>query len=153
MSRECSQSPGAPADAIRVSHRLGRVWFAGRDRVAAPSPALAGSPWMQIGVVPLSDTDGVEGRLVVCDAELARHALAWRMDAPENRDNVFIRLARSIDLVERVDRVFGAQVSVILTGVVRDPLAAPRLEVRSIQVGDDSLGGAVRDGAIEALEL
>jgi len=108
---------------------------------------------MQIGVVPLSDTDGVEGRLVVCDAELARHALAWRMDAPENRDNVFIRLARSIDLVERVDRVFGAQVSVILTGVVRDPLAAPRLEVRSIQVGDDSLGGAVRDGAIEALEL
>ncbi|MEZ4315986.1 MAG: hypothetical protein R3F61_00710 [Myxococcota bacterium] len=144
---------GSPRDAIRVRHRLGAVWYAGRDRVLPPGPSLATAPWVQLGVVPESRTDGVEGRLVVCDAELARHALAWRLDAVENEDNVFVRLARALDLVSRVDGAFGPHTAVTVTGIVRNPLASPALTVRGVAIAGEILGGAVRDGAIEALGL
>ncbi|MCB9675929.1 MAG: hypothetical protein H6737_12475 [Alphaproteobacteria bacterium] len=144
---------GSPCDAIRVSHRLGAVWYAGRERVLPPEPSLASLPWVQIGVVPATATDGIEDRLVVCDAELARHALAWRIEAPENQDNVFVRLAVGLGLVERVEGAFGPDTAVFLTGVVRNPLSKPSLEVRGVMVGAESLGGHVRDGALEALGL
>jgi hypothetical protein len=146
--------PGrSPRDAIRVVHRLGAVWYVGRERLCPPVPTLASLPWVHLGVQPVSETDGVEDRLIVCDAELARHGLAWRIDAAANQDNVFVRLATALSLVDRVDGAFGPQADVRISGIVRNPLAQPQLEVREVRLDDRVLGGVVLDGVIEALGL
>ncbi len=149
-----ASGPGrSPSDAIRVAHRLGAVWYVGRERLVPPVPTLASQPWVHLGVQPASETDGVEDRLIVADAELARHGLAWRIDAPANQANVFVRLATASELVQRVDDAFGPDADLRIAGVIRNPLAQPVLEVREVRLDDRILGGVVLDGVFEALGL
>lgn len=106
---------------LRVSGALGTVWFAGRDRMLSAQPSTLEAPWCQLGVVPADRTDGVEDRLIVADATLARHHLAWRVDATANGGNVFLEAARRLDLVERVHAAFPGR-QVLIGGVLCDPL-------------------------------
>ena len=106
---------------LRVSNALGTVWYAGRDRMLAGLASGVDAPWCLLGVVPAEQTDGVEDRLIVADAELARHHLAWRVDAPANGGNVFLAIARELALVARVDLVFPGR-KVLISGFLVDPL-------------------------------
>ncbi|MCA9569291.1 MAG: hypothetical protein KC656_15690, partial [Myxococcales bacterium] len=115
---------GSPRDALPVAGRLGEVWYAGFRHTLAPQPSLASAPWCQIVAVPAGELDGVEDRLIVADAELSRHGLAWVLDAPANRGNVFVRLVRSLGVLDRMVGAFGEHATVALGARVLRPLSA-----------------------------
>jgi hypothetical protein len=145
---------GSPTDALRVVHRLGAVWYAGFRYALAPQPAPIGSPWCQFVLVPRAERDGVEDALVVADAELARHGLAWRLDAPENEGNVFVGLAHRLHLAARLAAGFGDGVSVALGARVHDPLTGrATLDVRTIAVDGRPLVGFAAGRALASVGL
>lgn len=149
------RNPSPARDArspLRVSHALGVVWYAGTDRVLDPEPSRVDAPWCLFGVVPTHLTDGIEDRLIVCDATLARHALAWRVDAPANEDNVFLQVARSLELVARVDAILPGR-TVLIAGHLHDPLARARLVARRVVIDGAQLANPKADAVLTRLGI
>lgn len=144
---------GSPRDALNVTGRLGEVWYAGFRHLLVPQPALASAPWCQFVSVPAAELDGVEDALIVADAELTRHGLAWRLGAPANRSNVYVGLAATLSLQERLVEAFGDGVTVALGARVRDPLGDPRLQPRTLAIDGRPLLGIALARALVDLGL
>ena len=72
--------------------------------------------WAQLGLVSPHMADPEHGRLVVSSKGYASRGLAFIPDAPENETNLYLRMARHLDIAVRIDRVFsttGASVFVL----------------------------------------
>lgn len=114
------------------SHMNGQVYGAGPDRCvkydienvkAFPDVLQDGEPvvftekihgtWCQLGLVP-DAAAGPHGPLVVSSKGLAAKGLAFVPDAPENATNLYLRVARHLEIEPRIRRVFA------------EPLAAGR---------------------------
>lgn len=103
------------------SSMSGEVYGAGLDRCVRydienvkryPGVFEAGEPvvltekihgtWCQIGLFPEEMADPEHGALVVSSKGLASKGLAFLLDAPSNAGNIYVRLARQLDLAGRV---------------------------------------------------
>jgi RNA ligase (TIGR02306 family) len=58
------------------------------------------------GLMPKGLQPQDESRLVVSSKGMAWKGLAFKMDAPENEKNLYVRTAKALKLEERMDRVF-----------------------------------------------
>lgn len=145
---------GSPHDALCIAHPLGRIWYAGFQHMLVPQFAPEGAPWCQFVSVRTSALDGVEDRLVVADASLARHGLAWVLGAPQNEGNVFVGLAHRLHLAARLAAGFGEDVTVAIGARVVDPLGRrPELDVRTLSVDGIPLTGFAAGRALTNLGL
>ncbi|MEZ4451186.1 MAG: RNA ligase (ATP) [Nannocystaceae bacterium] len=105
----------------------GQVYPAGLDRCvrydienfkAFPEVLAEGEPvvfcekihgtWCQLGVLPEADA---RGRLVVSSKGLAGRGLAFLADAEDNAQNLYLRVARTLDIEARIDRAFAATIA------------------------------------------
>lgn len=117
------EPPAPPA------HMNGVCYAAGLDRCmrydienfkAHPEVLVAGEPvvftekihgtWCQIGRLPPSMIEA-EGHLVVSSKGLAARGLAFRPEAPENVDNLYLRVARGMEIDRRIAEVFAAEMA------------------------------------------
>ncbi len=67
--------------------------------------------WCQLGLVPESMAHPEHGRLVVSSKGLAAKGLAMIPDAEENASNLYLRVARSLDIASRLSRVFADELA------------------------------------------
>ena len=134
------EPPAPPA------HMNGVVYAAGLDRcmrydienfkaypeVLVPGEAVVFTEkihgtWCQIGYLPPSMIDD-QGHLVVSSKGLASKGLAFRPDAPENADNLYLRVARGLQVDRKISEVFVAELAadqpVFVLGEVRNPRRA-----------------------------
>lgn len=74
--------------------------------------------WAQLGVLASGLAHPEHGRLVVSSKGFASRGLAFMPDAPENADNLYLRVARHLDIVARVEAAFGAEATVYVLGEV-----------------------------------
>lgn len=105
----------------------GQVYPAGLDRCvrydvenfkAFPEVLADGEPvvftekihgtWCQLGVLPRAEA---HGRLVVSSKGLAGRGLAFLVDAEANATNLYLRVARSLDIEARVSAAFAATIA------------------------------------------
>ncbi|MCA9636242.1 MAG: RNA ligase (ATP) [Myxococcales bacterium] len=63
--------------------------------------------WCQLALLP-EGAAGPEGRLVVSSKGLASKGLAFLPEAPENRDNLYLRVARHLEVERRISDAFKA---------------------------------------------
>ena len=63
--------------------------------------------WAQLGLVAERMAHAEHGRLVVSSKGYASRGLAFVPDALENANNLYLRVARHLDISARIDRVFG----------------------------------------------
>ena len=117
------EPPAPPA------HMNGLCYAAGLDRCmrydienfkAFPEALVVGEPvvftekihgtWCQVGYLPPSMIDE-QGHLVVSSKGLAGKGLAFRPNAPENVDNLYLRVARGLEIDRRVSEVFVAELA------------------------------------------
>ena len=117
------EPPAPPA------HMNGVCYAAGLDRCmrydienfkAYPEMLVVGEPvvftekihgtWCQVGYLPPSMIDA-EGHLVVSSKGLAGKGLAFRPDAPENVGNLYLRVARGLEIDRRISEVFVAELA------------------------------------------
>jgi RNA ligase (TIGR02306 family) len=167
------------------SHMNGQVYGAGPDRCvkydvenfkAFPDVLADGEPvvftekihgtWCQVGLLPHSD--GLpHGRLVVSSKGLAAKGLAFVPDAPENATNLYLRVARHLEFVARIERalaaelgagrpvfvlgeVFGAGVQDLSYGAKTEQDRSIGFRVFDIYVGWIGQGGFLSDADLEA---
>jgi RNA ligase (TIGR02306 family) len=122
--------------------------------------------WCQIGYLPPSMIDE-QGHLVVSSKGLAGKGLAFRPDAPENADNLYLRVARGLEVDRKISEVFVAELAadqpIFVLGEVfgagvqdlgstgRRPDAAGTLGFRvfDIHVGRPGQGDYLGDEALE----
>jgi RNA ligase (TIGR02306 family) len=107
----------------------GQVYPAGTDRCirydvenfkAFPEVLVEGEPvvftekihgtWCQLGVLP-EGHESEQGRLVVSSKGLAGKALAFVPDAEENQTNLYLRVARHLEIERRVSEVFASELA------------------------------------------
>jgi hypothetical protein len=81
--------------ALRHRELQGVPGGAGPDEAVVFTEKIHGT-WCQIGYLPPSMIDE-QGHLVVSSKGLAGKGLAFRPDAPENADNLYLRVARGLD--------------------------------------------------------
>ena len=117
------EPPAPPA------HMNGVCYAAGLDRCmrydienfkAYPEVLVPGEPvvftekihgtWCQVGYLPPAMIDS-EGHLVVSSKGLAAKGLAFRPDAPENAGNLYLRVARGLEIDRRISEVFVAELA------------------------------------------
>lgn len=67
--------------------------------------------WCQLGLVPEAMAHPEHGCLVVSSKGLAAKGLALMPDADKNATNLYLRVARTLDIVNRLRLVFGDQLS------------------------------------------
>lgn len=60
--------------------------------------------WCQLGVIPSRFQNPSYGRLVVSSKGLAAQGIAFKPEAPANQNNLYLRVARHLNIVERVDK-------------------------------------------------
>ncbi|HGG58203.1 MAG TPA: RNA ligase (ATP) [Nannocystis exedens] len=63
--------------------------------------------WCQMGLLP-EGVDAPHGRLVVASKGLASKGLAFLPDAEDNRQNLYLRVARHLEIERRMGQVFAA---------------------------------------------
>ncbi|MFT5687102.1 MAG: RNA ligase (TIGR02306 family) [Myxococcota bacterium] len=120
--------------------------------------------WAQLGLVSPQMAHPEHGRLVVSSKGFASRGLAFVPDAPENADNLYLRVARHLDIAACIDRVFGTTgESVFVLGEVfgrgvQDLAYAASagadetlgFRVFDIYVGDPGIGKYLDDVALSA---
>ena len=74
--------------------------------------------WAQLGVVPAALAHPEHGQLVVASKGFASRGLAFVPDAEDNRDNLYLRVARHLDIVARVEAAFGPDTALFVLGEV-----------------------------------
>lgn len=111
------------------AHMNGQVYGAGPDRCAKydienvkafPDALQDGEPvvftekihgtWCQLGLVP-DGAAGEHGPLVVSSKGLAGKGLAFVPSAPENATNLYLRVARHLDIESRLRAAFAAELA------------------------------------------
>jgi len=117
------EPPAPPA------HMNGVCYAAGLDRCmrydienfkAFPEVLVQGEPvvftekihgtWCQVGYLPPSMIDE-QGHLVVSSKGLAAKGLAFRPEAPENVGNLYLRVARGLEIDRKISEVFVAELA------------------------------------------
>lgn len=172
------EPPAPPA------HMNGVVYGAGLDRCmrydienfkAYPEVLVAGEAvvftekihgtWCQIGYLPPAMIDD-QGHLVVSSKGLASKGLAFRPDAAENVDNLYLRVARGLQVDRKISEVFvaelaaeqpifvlgevfGAGVQDLAYGAKPDASGTPGFRVFDIHVGRPGQGSYLGDEALE----
>jgi len=63
--------------------------------------------WAQLGVLPEALAHPAHGRLVVASKGFAGRGLAFIPDAEDNTNNLYLRVARHLDIVGRIDAALG----------------------------------------------
>jgi len=63
---------------------------------------LVHNSWCQIGVIPQQLTYQDYGRLVVCSKGLGSKGLAFKPEAEQNANNLYLRVARHLNALERL---------------------------------------------------
>lgn len=120
--------------------------------------------WAQLGLVSPQMAHPEHGRLVVSSKGFASRGLAFVPDAEENANNLYLRVARHLDIVARIERVFGTTgESVFVLGEVfgrgvqdlaYGASAASDEElgfrVFDVYVGDPGIGKYLDDAALSA---
>jgi len=105
----------------------GQVYGAGTDRCvrydvenfkAFPEVLEEGEPvvftekihgtWCQLGLVP-KDADAPHGRLIVSSKGLSSKGLAFVPEAPENENNLYLRVARHLEIERKLDETFAEE--------------------------------------------
>jgi RNA ligase (TIGR02306 family) len=101
--------------------------------------------WAQLGLVSAPLAHPEHGRLVVSSKGFASRGLAFVPDAPENTDNLYLRVARHLDIAARIERVFGTTgESVFVLGEVFGH-GVQDLAYGASAISDDALGFRVFD--------
>ncbi|MCB9762142.1 MAG: RNA ligase (ATP) [Alphaproteobacteria bacterium] len=108
----------------------GQAWAAGLDRCLRydienikrfPDVLADGEPvvftekihgtWTQLGLVPEAWAHAEHGRLVVSSKGLAARGLAFMPNAQENERNLYLRVARTLDIEARLEAAFSGTLS------------------------------------------
>lgn len=110
-------------------------------------------------------SDPEEEYLVVASKGVAARGLAFKVLAEANKSNIYVRTARSLDLVPAVEEVFGFKSSTFILGEIFGPgvqdmgygLQAPEFRIFDIYVGNPGEGRFLGDeelsAACEKLEI
>ena len=159
----------------------GRIYGAGHDRtlrydienIKRYSDALVAGEqvvftekihgtWAQLGLVSPQLAHPEHGRLVVASKGFASRGLAFVPDAPENDSNLYLRIARHLDIAARIERVFsttGASVFVLgevfgrgvqdlAYGASAESDAALGFRVFDVYVGEPGIGEYLDDASL-----
>lgn len=122
--------------------------------------------WCQVGYLPPSMIDE-QGHLVVSSKGLASKGLAFRPDAPENADNLYLRVARGLQIDRKISEafvaalaadqpvfvlgeVFGAGVQDLAYGARPDARGVVGFRVFDIYVGRPGQGAYLGDAELES---
>ncbi|MAG26527.1 RNA ligase (ATP) [Candidatus Pacearchaeota archaeon] len=62
--------------------------------------------WCQIGVMSKSMKHKTHGQLVVASKGIAAQGLAFKPNAAKNKNNLYIRVAKHLNMLERIERAF-----------------------------------------------
>lgn len=121
--------------------------------------------WAQVGYLPPGMVDA-HGHLVVSSKGLAAKGLAFIPDAPDNVSNLYLRVARGLEIDRRISEVFvaelaadrpvfvlgevfGAGVQDLAYGAKADATGALGFRVFDIHVGRPGQGEYLADEALE----
>jgi len=121
--------------------------------------------WAQVGYLPPGMVDA-HGHLVVSSKGLAAKGLAFIPDAPDNVSNLYLRVARGLEIDRRISEVFvaelaadrpvfvlgevfGAGVQDLAYGAKADTTGALGFRVFDIHVGRPGQGEYLADEALE----
>lgn len=145
---------GSASDALSITPRLGHIWWASTSNLLPPEPTRLDRPWFQVVRLGEQDLDPVQDRLIVADAELTRHGLAWRLEAETHRGNVFVDTVDRLALHTGLNAAVPPRDRVALGLRLHGPLTAePRVEVRAVQVNGVELWPADRRALLARLGL
>lgn len=126
--------------------------------------------WAQLGVMSAEHAHPEHGSLVVASKGFASRGLAFIPDSPENESNLYLRVARHLDITERVGaldvvsepvfvlgEVFGAGVQDLNYGASTAQDEVLGFRVFDVYVGSPGrgryLGDAELEGAVSAMGL
>jgi RNA ligase (TIGR02306 family) len=121
--------------------------------------------WCQVGFLPPSMIDE-QGHLVVSSKGLAGKGFAFKPDAPDNVDNLYLRVARGLQIDRKISEafvaelaadqpifvlgeVFGAGVQDLAYGAKPDAAGVLGFRVFDIHVGRPGQGAYLGDEALE----
>lgn len=105
-----------------------------------------------------------DARLVVASKGVAAKGLAFKVNAPANQSNIYVRTVKNlkyhgmpINLVEQVTKVFGSDTSLFIMGEIFGPgvqdlgygLNAPEFRVFDIYIGEPGNGRFMGDRELE----
>lgn len=98
-----------------------------------------------------------ESRLIIASKGVAARGLAFKVNAPANKNNIYVRTAVSLDLVPSVEEVFGLEQSVFLMGEIFGPgvqdlgygLNNPEFRIFDIYVGNPDEGRFLNDSELD----
>lgn len=112
---------------------------------------------------PDEDNSYEESRLIVASKGVGAKGLAFKIAAEANRNNIYVRTARSLDLVPAVEEVFGLEESVFILGEIFGAnvqdlsygLKNPEFRIFDIYVGTFGAGRFLNDNELDqkCLEL
>ncbi len=161
------------------THMSGAVFSAGLDRcirydienikrspdVLAPGEQVVycekiHGTWAQLGVMSLAHAHPEQGRLIVASKGFASQGLAFMPDAPDNAQNLYLRAARKLDLLNKLgplDRtvfvlgeVFGAGVQDLGYAASAGQDATLGVRVFDVYEGEPGQGRYLDDADLDA---
>lgn len=105
----------------------------------------------------LESDDMEEAHLVVASKGVATKGLAFKIGAEANNSNIYVRIAKHLDLVSTVEEVFGLEQSVFLMGEIFGPgvqdlgygLNKPEFRIFDIYVGNPGEGRFLNDAEVD----
>jgi RNA ligase (TIGR02306 family) len=121
---------------------------------------LVHNSWCQLGVVPELLADPEHGRLVVCSKGLGSKGMAFQPDAEKNKNNLYLRAARSLDVLDRLGHyeepvfvlgeVFGTGVQDLGYGANTKADETLGFRAFDVYVGQPGVGEYLDDEELEA---
>lgn len=109
---------------------------------------LSGPFSRQADYQPDEDNSYEESRLVVASKGVASKGLAFKVNAEANKNNIYVKTAKHLDIVASVEEVFGLEKNVFILGEIFGPgvqdlhygLDKPEFRIFDIYVGDPGIG-------------
>ena len=116
--------------------------------VVGKANLLSGPFTRSADMQPDEDNSYEESRLIVASKGVAAKGLAFKVNAEANKDNIYVRTAKSYDIVPTVEEVFGLDESVFILGEIFGPgvqdlhygLNKPEFRIFDIYVGNPGTG-------------